>query len=309
MPRKRGKEAGITRDLAAEQFTAGVILVRQHPIFAPLLARAELVRQERNLCPQDGWAVVTRAGVIHVHPTRRGLPDEWLYVLAHCLLHLGFGHFQQGKRPREWNVACDLFVARFLADLKLGRPPEDMGVNTAYAARNEERLYAELCANPPAAHFPAQGTGGPRANDLIWGPEQTDWQGRKTKWPACFGLGLVEAVTQAVNIAGGMEPGDSRWRTPAHRARDWFINSYPLLGALAANFTIIEDAQLCYRMQISIAAVNAESRRDLHQPRRRAGRARVPLRHGPRAAACRPAPRHPRARAAILSYGISPVIT
>src|SRR6478609_797717 len=106
------------QDLAAEHFERGRMLLQHHPMFAPLGSHASVNRAEGNLCPRDGWAVVTRSGQIHVHPTRRGEPAEWAYVLAHCFLHLGFAHFQEGKRPREWNAACDLFVARFLADLK-----------------------------------------------------------------------------------------------------------------------------------------------------------------------------------------------
>ena len=69
--------------------------------------------------------------MIHVHPTRRASPDEWMYVLAHCLLHLGFGHFQEGRRPREWQTACDLFVPAFWRDLKLGRRAGGHGRHTA----------------------------------------------------------------------------------------------------------------------------------------------------------------------------------
>ena len=44
--------------------------------------------------------------------------------------------------------------------------------------------------------------------------------------------------------------------TPAQRARDWFVTSYPLLGALAATFELIEDPTICIRLQTSIAAVS-----------------------------------------------------
>lgn len=44
--------------------------------------------------------------------------------------------------------------------------------------------------------------------------------------------------------------------TPAAQARNWFINSFPLLGSLAANFEIIEDPAICARMDISTAAVS-----------------------------------------------------
>lgn len=79
-------------DPATKSFLEGQKLVSGHPLFAPLLQRVDVIRQKDNYCPADGWAVVLETGAIHVHPTRRGEPEEWAYVIAHCLLHLGFGH-------------------------------------------------------------------------------------------------------------------------------------------------------------------------------------------------------------------------
>ncbi len=121
MARKGRQKAAEAHDVAAENVRLATTLLAQHPIFTPLLYRAAVVRREGNLCPHDGWAVVTSDGQIHIHPTRRARPDEWLYVLAHCLLHLGFGHLQVRERPREWNVACDRYVGKFLAEP--GPPP------------------------------------------------------------------------------------------------------------------------------------------------------------------------------------------
>src|SRR5687768_9165285 len=135
MPKKKDKRSAAARDIAAENFDMGCRILGMHPMFSPLLYRAYVLRREGNLCPKDGWAVVTSRGHIHAHPTRRGDPDEWVYVLAHCLLHLGFGHFSLPSLPggeleggtvtREWNAACDCMVDDFLGKLKLGRPPHD----------------------------------------------------------------------------------------------------------------------------------------------------------------------------------------
>lgn len=54
--------------------------------------------------------------------------------------------------------------------------------------------------------------------------------------------------------------------TPAHRAKSWFINSYPLLGALAANLEIIEYPLICQRLDISVAAVDVESKQIFINP-------------------------------------------
>src|SRR4051794_21167661 len=109
MPNKKDKKTTTARDIAAENFQKGSMALGWHPMFSPLLYHANVVRREGNLCPKDAWAVVTSRGHIHAHPTRRGDPEEWMYVLAHCLLHLGFGHFNSPgaeRLSREWNAAC-----------------------------------------------------------------------------------------------------------------------------------------------------------------------------------------------------------
>ena len=48
--------------------------------------------------------------------------------------------------------------------------------------------------------------------------------------------------------------------------RSWFLASYPLLGAFAANFELIEDPEICKRWGIHVAAVDAEAREIYFNP-------------------------------------------
>jgi predicted metal-dependent peptidase len=266
MARKgRGKSGKLQQavDVAGRNFARGLDLISRHPMFAPLMAHARVARHEGNLCPADGWAVVTSNGIIHAHPTRRGEAEEWVYVLAHCLLHLGFGHFPPHDPAREWNAACDCFIAKFQADLKLGRPPEELRYDVEFSSASEERLHREFSERGIPGHLSGFGTAGHHHSDMIFEAVRPSLWGHRVDWQDCFGKGLAMAVTSAVNVAAGREPylgADRRASTPAQDARTWFINSYPLLGALAAAFDIIEDPLLCARMDISVAAVDAVSR-------------------------------------------------
>src|SRR5690349_20583074 len=101
-------------DPALEAFTQGLKLVAEHPLFCRLLSSApEIIRRQGVVYPEKGLAYVFSNGQIHVHPTRRAEPAEWAYAIAHCLLHLAFGHFQPQTHQREWDLACDLAVYRF----------------------------------------------------------------------------------------------------------------------------------------------------------------------------------------------------
>jgi predicted metal-dependent peptidase len=253
MPRKRNNSP---QDIASRNFAEAEALLRAHPMFAPLIGHARIVREAHSACPADGWVVVTSLGQLHVHPTRRGDTAEWVYVLAHCLLHLAFAHFRPGRRELEWNSACDLFIARFLADLKLGRAPEEFR-DLELVGGTEESLYQQFCVEGVPKHLHNPGTAGPGYLDMIDVGHSPLTQ---HNWQAYFAYGLSQAVTSAVNVAAGRETHLGSHRqvlTPAQRARGWFISSYPLLGALVAAFSLVEDPAVCNREDISVAAVNA----------------------------------------------------
>ncbi len=64
-----------------------------------------------------------------------------------------------------------------------------------------------------------------------------------------------------MDVAGGVTEsltgaGDSGRKTPWRLALSWFISSYPLLGALAAAFKLVEDAEVCRLHGIAVAAIS-----------------------------------------------------
>lgn len=260
---RRGKSgnAGRQKDQAAENFALGCQIAWASPLLAPMWGHVDIWRRENTSCPADGWAVVTSDGIIDVHPTRRGEPREWAYVLAHCMLHLGFGHFDTHLHSQAWNDACDWFLASFQQQVRIGIPPPDMQTWASAPGANEEAIYAALTAGRTPADWHGCGSAGARP-DMIPKPHG-DGSRRPGFYQELFAKGLAEAVAQAVVVASGDDPsasGSARANSPGERARGWFMSAYPLLGALAAGFKLIEDRTICDRMAISVAAVDAQAR-------------------------------------------------
>jgi len=224
-----------------------------------------------SICPSDGWAVVTCNGTIHLHPTRRATAGEWAWVLAHSLLHLAFGHVDpgpaSGRIDRPYNVAACLSVNRFLVTLKVGRAPTQLEPNptlpswvplSLLAAGAEHLLAAELRTRDVPAEFAAVGTS--PNGDLSTGPSR---YGGGVDWDRRFADGLEAAVAAAIAVAGGelasLSSGIPRY-TAWGAALRWFISSFPLLGALASGLRLIEEADVCARMDIGVAAVSPLAR-------------------------------------------------
>jgi predicted metal-dependent peptidase len=275
-------------DQATENRRRGIFIVWRHPLFEPLMDEAAMVDyKEASRCPADGWAVVNNLGLVHLHPTRRGEPEEWAWVLAHCLLHLGFDHLAERHLPGwteavgapaasaqfdvPWNLAACLTANRFLAHLKIGRPPAGLGGPSRYdslaaaAAGREEVLATRLRGLGAPLDAAGAGTAG-SSGDLEWAgrPLPAKVAGKTTAlpptpWTDLFATGLAHAVGAAVDVAGGAadrldgdRPRKTRWRL----ALDWFVSSYPLLGALADAFKLVEDPKVCRAHGIRIAAIS-----------------------------------------------------
>ncbi|AIE85503.1 hypothetical protein OP10G_2135 [Fimbriimonas ginsengisoli Gsoil 348] len=251
-------------DPAAAAYFAGLEIAKRLPICNALLSRVEIIRDKRSQCPRDGWAIVYQSGRIDVHPSRRGEPKEWAYVLAHCVLHLGFDHFAIDREgDRTWQAACDVVIERFLNDLKAGASPF---LPIGLPGGSEEAIYRNFKQNGVPPEIFERGMGGEGPDMIFDGPPRSSWYYGATHYPTILARGLVQAVEDAVEIAAGYRTATKKTVTTAQRAQKWFLSSFPLLGAMAAAFTLVEDPKICQRLNIAVAAVDAAAREIFMNP-------------------------------------------
>ena len=242
-------------------FELGMDIIRSGGIFGPLLEYADIVYRGAESGME--YAVVSNRGSIYVNHKLKATPREWAYIIAHCLLHLGLGHFDRvlaaGAEQRLWNYACDAAIRQLLRDMKIGTPPAYMPV-LPDNLQDEEGLFSRFQDTGVTDAYRNFGTAG-LGPDMIFDepPDKWDKTGR-TEWTRLFAQGLAQGVRDAVNAASGKTlpdgGGASKLSPGVLQARDWFISQYPLLGAIAASFTIIEDHEICRRMDIRVAAVS-----------------------------------------------------
>lgn len=301
---KGGRQAAQKKDPRKENLEQGMLLCQNSPLFSRLGGRLHL--DDRRTVGNGGAAVVTREGIIFLNQEVLLSPGQWAYVIAHCRLHLAFGHFDGERMPEElrasglsmqrastgvqrtstgaqrtsmgvqgntaenrrlWNLACDIYVTKFLADMKFGVPlwesPEAVFPGSL---TDEQKIYRYLKDNLEmpwcrAAVERGYGTALPGGMDMR-GLENPLYYDSKKKeynlYARQFACALTDAVSRAVEKAGG-HAGDGKTRlTRSQKAAQWFLNHYPLLGGIAATFTIIEDEFRCRQEEIRVAAVNVE---------------------------------------------------
>ncbi|WP_084533992.1 vWA domain-containing protein [Hespellia stercorisuis] len=270
---ERGQE--IRKSVSEENLLQGIALYQENPLFLKLGGYV-YVRNTAMLGKKTA-AIVNSGGQIFLNADYRMTPMQWLNVIAHCQLHLAFGHFDAEKMPgyeimKEdggtekkvacnlylWNMACDMYVTKFLNDIKCGTSissnPEDI---CRGSLMDEKSIYDYLVENHFENSMEYFGTADIHLMDMqglehpkVYEPGRENYHARQ------FAFALSYAVTDAVNVAGGYTAGHEEELTKSQKTAGWFVNHYPLLGGMASAFQVIEDYCFCIQNEIQVAAVN-----------------------------------------------------
>ncbi|NRQ39784.1 hypothetical protein HII36_49335 [Nonomuraea sp. NN258] len=236
----------------------GFGLVAAHPLFG--FFRLYLEEAGADELSHHTWAVIDDDGDVRVNPGRRAPAEEWAWVSAHLVLHLGFGHADprncapkdvDGDRPDPaYHAACCLAVDRFLVTLKLGRSPVPQPAE--WPEEDEVTLSERWRRTGIPERFRPAG----EPDFRIGGVETAE----NHDFPFTFACGVSGAAGAALDRAGQPRtPVEGHVKGPWDTALRWFVSSYPLLGALAAGMKIVSDAELARGRQIAVAAVSAEA--------------------------------------------------
>lgn len=214
---------------------------------------------------KEDWAYVSNDGVIiiNIEKDEEATPREWEYILAHCMLHLGFGHFKENEDiDYYWNIACDWVIAKFLNDSHIGTPYGGFH-GFPIAIKNENQVYEYIKEHPEIISDFNYSTAANKPDMIsIKNPDRYTLSKIKTDFVKYFSFSLELSIKDAIQATS---PGYllEEYKKPQHEsetARKWFISSYPLLGALAASFKIVNDENVMHKYNITIAAVNDQLR-------------------------------------------------
>ncbi|MEV4317163.1 hypothetical protein [Actinocrispum sp. NPDC049592] len=242
------------RDRRQKAIAAGWDVVSENLALNPL-ARTAFIHWGNSLHEADGWAVVDQHGCVTVNPERDGEPIEWAWVFAHLLLHLGLGHLDDREViDPAYATACCVAVHRFAEAVRIGRAP----FLVPALPGGEEQSLAERWR---LTGIPADLADIGSAQMCIrLAPEEEACQPLSESWTSRFARGLTYAASDAMTKAAEARGQTTHQRRRAEwdHAMSWFVSSYPLLGAMAAGFTLVPDQEIARAWDISIAAVSPD---------------------------------------------------
>lgn len=276
--KEKGKKS--QREIDRENLQEGISILMKHPIFGS--CRTMIRVGTKNELGTNTMCLVYADGTIRANAEYSLLPKQWAYVLAHATLHLAFGHFDAEKMPGYmstnpngtterktdcnlliWNMACDIYVTKFLYDIKFGKSIHDEPAGTVGGTLNDEwKIYTFLMDQNISPNYNCYGTAAVGTPDMRGLEHPIVYDKTKNQYNTFsrqFTLALAHSVSRTVSEAGGHGDQSHTYLSQGESAAKWFIDHYPLLGGLASHFRIIEDYGYCNSNDIHIAAVDPAS--------------------------------------------------
>lgn len=207
---------------------------------------------------------------------------EWLGVFALAVLVLAVGGPRRLPVPSPLSdLAAQLAALHWWQQLKVGKLPEhfELPIEVVHWGRHPlEQIAARLQEEPPEGILDGVWTL-TRSNEplMLPGPRATRGWGSTLQaidHEQVFAQALVDNAKRALQLHGeaslrgrhGSDPNST-----AARAKRWLISHYPLLGSLLTQFELVEDADVCERLDISIAAIQVATGEIYINPRRQLG--------------------------------------
>lgn len=274
-----GKQRKEKEDPNVIQLHKGIDLVYKNCVFGHLIGGYYEIAGKGEIGKKTP-ACSKANGVIILNKQISLAPKQWAFAIAHCILHNCFGHYdidkvpgyvmedESGKKIKKarfnvklWNIACDIYVDRFLHDIKFGEPVNrsPVGAIPLSIMEDEYKIYDYLVRENWDENNNIYGVGSPDSMDMIgldkpieysidrWGRQE------KNKFASDFAYYLAKSVSNAIDYVSDHNEDNSFGKSIAR----WFINSFPLLGAIAASFKVVDDIEECRKYDISVAAVDA----------------------------------------------------
>ncbi len=244
--------------------------LRQHYLLGPV-AKEVMVRARRPLEVERGsaWLCRIEADAQVVVDADASLSvAQWLAVLGIATLVLALGAPRRLAVPSPLaDLAAQLAALHWWRSLKLGVLPERMELAPEILQWGRlplVEIVARLKSEPEHELHDGRWTLNASLSEplLVSGAvvrRYAGGAGRAMDLEQVFAQAMVDnakRALQAHNDASHAPREGAKPNSNAARAKRWLIAHYPLLGGLLTQFELVEDAHVCRRMDIAVAAIH-----------------------------------------------------
>jgi predicted metal-dependent peptidase len=259
--------------------------LRAHYLLGPVVRNLHFHtadRFRRVELPRGAYCQIEGESTIVFDSAQKLDAAQWLGVFSLVTLVLAVGGPKRLPVPSSLSdLAAQLAALHWWHQVRAGVLPEHFELPAEFIQWGRhpvEAIATRLRSEPPNEVLDGAWTLTRSVEPLMLpGPKQTHWIGGRQQsidHEQVFAQALVDNAKRALQlqheashpVRTGGNPNSN-----ASRAKRWLISHYPLLGSLLTQFELVEDADVCERMDIRVAAVQISTGEIYINPRRQLG--------------------------------------
>jgi predicted metal-dependent peptidase len=259
--------------------------LRAHYLLGPVVRNLHFYtadRFSRVELPRGAYCQIEGESTIVFDSAQKLDAAQWLGVFSLVTLVLAVGGPKRLPVPSCLSdLAAQLAALHWWHQVRAGVLPEHFELPAEFIQWGRhpvEAIATRLRSEPPNEVLDGAWTLTRSAEPLMLpGPKQTHWIGGRQQsidHEQVFAQALVDNAKRALQLqheASHPVRTGSNPNSNASRAKRWLISHYPLLGSLLTQFELVEDADVCERMDIRVAAVQISTGEIYINPRRQLG--------------------------------------
>lgn len=241
------------------------------------IARNVYLQTNENSLRVDGWnkssiaylkVVSHNQAYLFINKTKKYDEGQFAFVYSVLMVILAFQLYEkiQGDKKRE--LAVILFAINYLINvLQCETVPADFNLffklDGQISFKNEEVIYEQIMNLNLYEEYKSLSfiKNDNFSIEFELNEISEKRNGYKKTFSEIFAENIVKQAQKTIALSSKQnytEEEIENQKSLSYKAKKWFINHYPLLASLAAQFKVIEDIKICRTLDISIAAVSVE---------------------------------------------------
>lgn len=251
-------------------------LINSHYLLGTIATQTALIHNETAL-NIDGWnknsvafikVISNNQAHIYINKNKKYSEQEFLFVYAVIMIILGFQLYQKIHNSKEKELAIILFSINYVVNvLQIDEVPEDFHdffkLEELMSFKNEESTFEQLLNLNLYEKFKHLDFLRSEEYSILFKPLEylEKRSGYQKPFAQIFGDNIVKQAQRTITLSSQKNYTEEELedqKSLSYKAKKWFVNHFPLLSALAAQFKVIEDIKVCKALDISIAAVSVE---------------------------------------------------
>lgn len=214
---------------------------------------------------------------LYVNNFKRMDKEEWEFVYATTCIVLALDLYKKVKSSPLQELAIMLFAMHYVKNVlgfidipqiwaEFYHAEKELSFKSDHALYDQLTNHKELVQKYHTLNFMGNSNVESIAlnADKDMASSQLYFYRPKKPFSQIFAENLIRQAQRTIALRSNQldlsEEEKEKQNTEGYKAQKWFMNHFPLLSALAARFTVLEDIVVCQKLGIKTAAVSARDK-------------------------------------------------